>query len=125
MIVEAELRAFAKDRRRQRELGQSVNSFAAGWRQGPVNRRFAEAFQPLDRDDGDAVANAARALFNDDRWVDALVGMLADELRRNPWFEPPFQALLRFARSDDFAAKARELGGYDISGFGSVRWNAP
>ena len=44
---------------------------------------------------------------------------------RRAWFEPPLQALLRFARSDAFAAKARELGGYDISDLGTVRWNAP
>ncbi len=93
MIVEPELRAFTQDRRRQRELGESVNRLAAAWRQGAVNRRFATAFQPLDRDDGDAVAEAVRTLFADDRWVDELVGTLAAELRRNPWFEPPFPAL--------------------------------
>lgn len=93
MIVEAELRAFARDRRRQRELGDCINRFALGWRHGEVNRRFAEAFRPLDRDDGAAVADAARTLFADHGWVDTLVGALAAELRRNPWFEPPFPAL--------------------------------
>ena len=44
---------------------------------------------------------------------------------RRAWFEPPVQALLRFTRSEGFAAKARELGGYDVSGLGTVRWNAP
>lgn len=42
---------------------------------------------------------------------------------RRAWFEPPIQALLAFARGDAFAAKARELGGYDVSGLGTVRWN--
>jgi excisionase family DNA binding protein len=44
---------------------------------------------------------------------------------RRAWFEPPMQALLGFARGRAFAAKAREFGGYDISGLGTVRWNAP
>jgi putative molybdopterin biosynthesis protein len=43
---------------------------------------------------------------------------------RRAWFEPPMQALLRFARTAAFAAKARDLGGYDVSGLGTVRWNA-
>ncbi len=46
-------------------------------------------------------------------------------VERRAWFEPPMQALFRFARTDAFAAKARDLGGYDISGLGTVRWNAP
>ena len=44
---------------------------------------------------------------------------------RRAWFEPPMQALLRFAHTDAFAAKARDLGGYDVTGLGTVRWNAP
>jgi excisionase family DNA binding protein len=44
---------------------------------------------------------------------------------RRAWFEPPMQALMGFARTEAFAAKARDLGGYDVSGLGTVRWNAP
>lgn len=44
---------------------------------------------------------------------------------RRAWFEPPLQALLAFTRTDAFAARARELGGYDVSALGTVRWNAP
>ena len=44
---------------------------------------------------------------------------------RRAWFEPPMQALFRFARTEPFAAKAADLGGYDVSGLGTVRWNAP
>ena len=44
---------------------------------------------------------------------------------RHAWFEPPFQRLLAFCASPAFAAKARELGGYDLSGHGRVVWNAP
>lgn len=45
-------------------------------------------------------------------------------IHRQAYFEPPVQALLAFARSSDFAAKAQALGGYDLSGLGEVRWNA-
>jgi hypothetical protein len=44
---------------------------------------------------------------------------------RRAWFEPPMQALMRFIRGEAFADKARDLGGYDIAGLGTVRWNAP
>jgi len=44
---------------------------------------------------------------------------------RHAWFEPPFQRLLAFCASPAFAAKAAELGGYDLSGHGRVVWNAP
>jgi hypothetical protein len=44
---------------------------------------------------------------------------------RRAYFESPVQALLAFTRTVEFAAKAEALGGYDISGIGSIRWNAP
>ena len=44
---------------------------------------------------------------------------------RRAWFEPPFQRLLAFAASPAFAAKAKDLGGYDLSGHGRIVWNAP
>jgi len=43
---------------------------------------------------------------------------------RRAWFEPPFQALLAFCRRQEFARKAAELGGYDVSGFGTVHFNS-
>jgi len=43
---------------------------------------------------------------------------------RRGWFEPPFQALLSFCRRPAFAEKAAELGGYDVSGFGTVHFNS-
>ncbi len=46
-------------------------------------------------------------------------------IRRHDYFEPPIQKLLAFARTDAFAARAAELGGYDISGLGRVVWNGP
>lgn len=44
---------------------------------------------------------------------------------RRAYFEPPFQRLLALCRSPAFAAKAAELGGYDVAGFGRVHYNGP
>jgi excisionase family DNA binding protein len=44
---------------------------------------------------------------------------------RRDWFEPPLQKLQSFARAPAFAARAAELGGYDIKGLGTVRYNGP
>lgn len=38
------------------------------------------------------------------------------------YFEPPLQALWSFCRSEDFRQKAAELGGYDLTNHGQVRW---
>lgn len=42
--------------------------------------------------------------------------------RSHHYFRPPLQALFSFIRTPDFAARARELGGYDVSGAGLVRY---
>jgi len=43
-------------------------------------------------------------------------------LRQRDYFHPPLQALIRFLRSDDLAARVQELGGYDMSEAGKVRF---
>ncbi|WP_237155535.1 helix-turn-helix transcriptional regulator [Oryzibacter oryziterrae] len=42
---------------------------------------------------------------------------------RQAFFEPPMQRLMAFCRSEAFAERARDLGGYDVSGFGTVHFN--
>ena len=44
---------------------------------------------------------------------------------RRDWFEPPLQKLKSFAGTPAFAERAAELGGYDIEGLGTVRYNGP
>jgi putative molybdopterin biosynthesis protein len=44
---------------------------------------------------------------------------------RRAFFEPPFQQLLNFARGAEARTKAADLQGYDLSGHGTVHWNAP
>jgi putative molybdopterin biosynthesis protein len=43
---------------------------------------------------------------------------------RRAWFERPFQTLLAFCHKPAFAEKAADLGGYDVSGFGTVHFNS-
>jgi molybdate-binding protein len=42
---------------------------------------------------------------------------------RKAYFDPPFQKFLEFCGSSAFHMKAKDLGGYDISGFGAVHFN--
>jgi hypothetical protein len=42
---------------------------------------------------------------------------------RKAWFDPPLQNLLALCRSETFRARAKALGGYDVSGFGTVHFN--
>ena len=42
---------------------------------------------------------------------------------RRDYFEPPLQAVLAFSKTAQFAERAKELGGYDVSGCGTVRMN--
>ncbi|MBU3890601.1 MULTISPECIES: helix-turn-helix transcriptional regulator [Methylosinus] len=43
---------------------------------------------------------------------------------RKAYFDPPWQTLMRFCASEAFSERATQLGGYDVSQFGSVRYNA-
>ena len=42
---------------------------------------------------------------------------------RREYFEPPMQRLLAFCASAAFRRRATEIGGYDLSGLGTVRYN--
>jgi excisionase family DNA binding protein len=45
-------------------------------------------------------------------------------LRRRDFFESPFQTLLSFARTTEFAAQAKLMKGYDVAASGRVVFNA-
>lgn len=42
---------------------------------------------------------------------------------RRAYFEPPFQRFIRFCRTEALREKADSLGGYDVSGLGTVHFN--
>ncbi len=46
-------------------------------------------------------------------------------LHRRDYFEPPLAALFAFARGEAFGARAARMGGYDVSGLGTTRYNGP
>ena len=43
-------------------------------------------------------------------------------MRRRDYFRPPLQTLLTFQRTPQFAARAAELGGYDLSATAGIRY---
>ena len=43
-------------------------------------------------------------------------------VRHRSYFHPPLTALLNFLRTPSFAKRAEELGGYDVSDVGAVRY---
>jgi excisionase family DNA binding protein len=43
-------------------------------------------------------------------------------MRQRDYFRPSLQALLKFLHSQELSARAQELGGYDFTGTGSVRF---
>lgn len=45
-------------------------------------------------------------------------------MRRRSYFEPSLQRLMAFAQTDRFRERAANMGGYDVSATGKVRYNA-
>ena len=43
-------------------------------------------------------------------------------MRQRDYFHPPLQALISFLQSDELAARAQEMGGFDLSDAGKVRF---
>lgn len=93
MIVGEELEAWLADREAHRRVETAAARSAKAWGDGSVHRRFDDVLGPV-RDAGvEEIVDAARALFADDAWVDALIAHLARSMRDDPYFEPPFRAL--------------------------------
>lgn len=93
MIVEPELQTWLNDRAAHRRTGAAAGDFARDWTDGDVHRGFDDAFARLGDCPADRVAEAARALFADAAWLDALVAGLSEAMRGDRYFEPPFRAL--------------------------------
>jgi hypothetical protein len=93
MTLAQELQDWLADRERQVRTQHSIDGFARDWNAGAVQHAFESALARLPAQDAQAVADAARALFADDDWVDCLIGSLAAPMRDDPFFDPPFQAM--------------------------------
>ena len=93
MTVERELQDWLADRARQRRTRRAMDDYARDWDRGPVHQRFDRAIAALPAQTAEAVADAVSALFADDFWVETLLDSLAERLRGDPFFEPPFRTI--------------------------------
>lgn len=98
----------------------SLDQLAAVGPVSPTGPDIAQAIQAGRADTGiatRAVAKSAGLEFVPVVWepFDLL-------MRQRDYFRPPLQALIKFLQSDELAARAREMGGYDLNQTGSVRF---
>jgi len=102
-IDAAKLHLLPESARNEHEVALAVlhGRADAGFGVGSAARQFGLTFLPLGRERYDLLVT------------------------RRDYFEPPLQRLLAFTRTARFPARAAELGGYDVSGLGTVRYNAP
>jgi len=100
--------------------GQGIEAIQAVEPPCPTGPDVAQAIRAGRADCGIAtrsVANAAGLGFVPLQWeaFDLVI-------RQRCYFRPPIQALVTFLRSPTLAARARELGGYDVAEAGRVRY---
>jgi hypothetical protein len=93
MAAGQDLQHWLADSGRQRRTQRAIDAFGHQWDRGPVQRRFDAAMANLPAKTAEAASEAARALFADDAWVDALISGLARQLHDDPFFEPPFRTI--------------------------------
>jgi len=99
--------------------GPALEALAAVAPPCPTGADIAQAIRGGHADCGvaiRAVALAAGLAFVPITWerFDLVV-------RQRDYFRPPLQAFFGFVRSEAFAARAHELGGYDVADAGTVR----
>ena len=92
MIVGHQLHDWLTASDRQQRSLAAARSFASSWRAGPIYRRLADTIMEAG-DGAEAVADAVRQIFADDRWIDELLAGLAAELAPDPFFDPPFTTI--------------------------------
>jgi molybdate-binding protein len=86
----------------------------------PTGPDIAQAIRAGRADTGIAtrgVANAAGLDFISIVWESFDLVM-----RQRDYFQPPMQSLVNFLHSEELKARAGELGGYDLSAAGTVRF---
>jgi hypothetical protein len=93
MTLAQELQDWLADREHQANTQSRIDGFAREWNRGGVQLGFSRAMADLSEQSAEAVAEAARALFSNDQWVDSLIGSLAAPMRTDPFFDPPFRAM--------------------------------
>jgi excisionase family DNA binding protein len=86
----------------------------------PTGPDIAQAIRAERADCGVATRSVANAAGLD--FVPIVWERFDITARHRDYFRPPLQAFLGFLRAEPFAARARELGGYDVSDAGGVRY---
>ncbi len=86
----------------------------------PTGPDIAQAIRAGRADTGIATRGVANAASLD--FVPVVWEPFDLAVRQRDYFHAPLQALIRFLGSDGLAVRARELGGYDMSAAGSVRF---
>jgi len=85
----------------------------------PTGSDIAQAIRAERADCGVATRSVANAAGLD--FVPIVWERFDITVRHRDYFHPPLQAFLAFLRSQGFAARAHELGGYDVADAGAVR----
>ena len=98
----------------------ALDQLAAAGPVSPTGPDIAQAIQAGRADTGIATRAVARSAGLD--FVPVVWEPFDLLMRQRDYFRPPLQALIKFLRSDELAARAREMGGYDLSQSGSVRF---
>ncbi|MBP0484758.1 helix-turn-helix transcriptional regulator [Sagittula salina] len=90
-----------------------------------VTRTETEAVQAVARGDAEAtlgLRSVARDFgFN---FVPLIEERFDLVVNRRAWFDTGMQRLMVFCQSEAMAERAERMGGYDLTGLGTVRWNA-
>jgi hypothetical protein len=93
MIIGDELRAWVIDQDRQQTARRKAYAVAARWAEGAVHQQFSRAMGAVRQRSAEAVIAKMQQLFGEDGWADTLIGTLAEAMRDDPFFEPPFRYL--------------------------------
>ena len=108
----------------QKLISEAGNNLEAAIVDGPLVRDEREAAQAVFGGEAD-VAFGLESAAHQSRldFVPVCTERFDLVVLRREYFEPAFQKLLAFARTEAFANKAAQLGGYDISDLGKVHFN--
>lgn len=90
-----------------------------------VTRTETEAVQAVARGDAEATLGLMSVAKDFGLPFVPLIEERFDLLvNRRAWFDTGMQRLMVFCQSEAMAARAERMGGYDLTGLGTVRWNA-
>jgi putative molybdopterin biosynthesis protein len=98
----------------------SLDQLAAVTPVCPTGPDIAQAIRAGRADTGIATRSVANAAGLD--FVPLVWEPFDLVMRQRDYFQPPLQSLFNFLHAEELVARARELGGYDLSGAGTVRF---